>query len=480
MANVRKTLLILSLTVACATAAVGQNLPDLGDASAGVLSPQLERKIGEEAFRDIRSGNPLFLDDPEITNYVSELGARLTGASSEARQKFEFFVLRDPSINAFAMPGGYVGVHTGLLLAAQSESEIASVLAHEISHVTQHHIARMVTRGSQISSLSIAATILALLAARSNPDMAQAAMISATAGSIQAQLDFSREFEREADRLGFQLLRDAGFDVHAMPNFFERLQRAGRFYDNSAPSYLRTHPLTTERISDMQNRAQSLPYKQVPDGLDFYLVRAKLRAEQGLPREALAAAESQVKDRRYASQAGARYGLVVALMRSREFVRAEREMVELRKLTQPDPMVELLAARLRTVRGDPAGALDVLQSARRAFALDRAVAYALVEALQSLGRHQEALAQSDSLIQAYPTDARLFAMRARSLAATGKSLQLHQALAEQYYLSGSLPAAIEQLQLAQKAGEGDFYQQSVLEARLRQMRAEMGDRAKLR
>ena len=250
MSNVRRTILILTLAVGGISLVSAQNLPDLGDVSAGILSPQLERRIGEEAFRDIQARNSAYLDDPEITQYVSDLGRRLVLASTESRQDFEFFVIRDTTVNAFAMPGGFVGVHTGLILTAQSESELASVLAHEVSHVTQHHIARMVSRDSQITTVGIAAAVLALIAARSNPDMAQAALASATAGSIQAQLDFSREFEREADRLGFQLLRDAGFDVHAMPTFFERLQRSTRLYDNTLPAYLRTHPLTVERIAE--------------------------------------------------------------------------------------------------------------------------------------------------------------------------------------------------------------------------------------
>jgi predicted Zn-dependent protease len=476
----RRVLLGLVICLCSIPSVVGQSLPDLGDVSAGVLSPQLERRIGEEAFREIRLREPKYLDDPEVSEYVSGLGARLTVASTEARQAFEFFVMQDGTINAFAMPGGFVGVHTGLLLAAQSESEVASVLAHEVSHVTQHHIARMVNRDSQLSVVGLAAMVLALIAARSNPDMAQAAIASATAGSIQSQLDYSRDFEREADRLGFVLLRDAGFDVHAMPLFFERLQKSSRLYDNNAPAYLRTHPLTTERIADMQNRAHLVSYRQVPDSPDFHLVRAKLRAEQGSPRDAVLQAESQLREKRYASQAGARYALVAALIRARAFPRAERELFELRRENPPHAMIELLAARLRTARGDHAGARDVLRAAMTRHANYRPLGYALVSACQSLGQHGEALVELENLVRSYPRDARVYGLRAKSLAATGQRLQLHQALAEQYYLRGSLPAAVEQLQLAQKTGEGDFYQLSVVEARLRQIRAELGEQAKLR
>ena len=465
------------LCAAIVTSALGQTLPELGDASASALSPQMERRIGEEAYREIRFRDPKYLDDPELTAYVSGLGARLL-AASDAHQAFEFFLIQDPSINAFAMPGGFVAVHTGLLLAAQSESEVASVLAHEISHVTQHHIARMMSKESQFSALGMAAMALALIAARSRPDMAQAAIASATAGSIQAELNYSREFEREADRIGFQLLRDAGFDVHAMPTFFGRLQKSGRLYDNSAPAYLRSHPLTSERMADMENRAAAVPYQQIPDSLDFQLVRAKLRAEQGSPRDAVIEAEAQLKDGRYASESGARYALVAALLRTRDYARAERELATLRAQYPQQPMIELLAARLKTARGDAVAARDIIRTALASHPDYRPLSYALVESLQGLGEHAEALARLQDQVREHPRDVRLYRMRAQSFAAVGQRLQQHQALAEQYYLMGTLPAAIEQLQLAEKSGQGDFYQLSALEARMRQLRAELDESKK--
>lgn len=460
--------------------ALAQGLPELGDVSATLLSPQIERRIGEEAYREIRLRDPKFLDDPELTTYVNELGLKLASASLGSRQNFEFFVVRDSTINAFAMPGGFIGVHTGLLLAAQSESELASVLAHEIAHITQRHVARMIIKEKEMSAAGLAAFVLAIIAARSNPDMAHAAIATASAGAIQAQLNYSRDFEREADRIGFQLLRDAGFDVHAMAAFFQRIQRAGRFYDNNAPAYLRTHPLSTERMSDMQNRAQGLQYRQTPDSLEFHLVRAKLRADQDSARDVLVASEEQLRERRFASEAAARYTLVAALTRAREFARAERELGALRALGTAHPMIELLAARLNSARGDAAGALDTLRSASGRHANYRPLAYAVVDALQALGKHSEAIAELDELVKNYPRDPRLYGMRAKSFAASGRLLLQHQALAEQYYLMGTIPAAIEQLQLAQKSGDGDFYQLSVVEARLRQLRSELAAQSKNR
>lgn len=454
-------------------AALGQGLPELGDAAGAFLSAPMEKRIGEEAYRDFRYRDVNFVDDPEITKYVNDLGGKLVAASPDRNQGFEFFVLQDNTINAFAMPGGYIGVHTGLLLAAQSESEVAGVLAHEVSHVTQHHIARMLGKQSDANVASIAAMVIALMAARSSPELAQLTLATASAGAIQAELNYSRDFEREADRVGFQLLNDAGFDVHAMAAFFERLQKAGRLYENNAPAYLRTHPISVERMADMQNRAQSLAYKQVPDSLEFHLIRAKLRAGLGDAREAVATATEQLRQRRYTSEAGARYFLTAALIRDKNFVDAERELANLKSLNPAHPMIDMLLARLQVAKNQTAAARTSLWNALSRFPNYQPLRYELIQLLQDTSEHVQALAETEVLLKEPRRDARLYAMRARSFAATGQQLLLHQALAEQYYLMGTIPAAIDQLQMAQKSGLGNFYQLSVIEARLREMQREL-------
>ncbi|MGB5081640.1 MAG: M48 family metalloprotease [Burkholderiales bacterium] len=469
----------LGLAVLCQQAQA-QNLPELGDTSGSLLSPYTERKIGEQAMRDIRLRDPQFLDDPELTAYINEIGRRLVAASPGAHQDFEFFLVWDKTINAFAMPGGFVGVHTGLLLAAQTESELAGVLAHEVAHVTQHHLARLLGKQEQLSIPTLAAVILALLAARSNPDVTQAVIAGAGATGIQTQLNYTRDFEREADRIGFQFLQQAGFDVGAMGAFFERMQKATRLYENNAPAYLRTHPLNIERIADMQNRAQTAIYKQAPDSIEFHLARAKLRAEEGAARDAVAYFSELVREHRYAREAGARYGLASALARSRDFSRAGAEVEATRKLAGTHPMVELLAARIRQGAGDAAGARRILRAALERTPNYQPLHYAYVGALQEAGQHEAALAWLADLVKTSPRDRRLYGLQAKSYAAVGKRLLLHQALAETYVLQGTLPAAIEQLQLAQRSGDGDFYQLSAVEARLRSLRVLQAEEAKRR
>ena len=460
--------------------APAQSLPELGDTSGALLSPSLERKIGEQAMREIRLREPSYLDDPELTEYVNEVGLRIVAATSDAQQDFEFFLVRDNTINAFAMPGGFVGVHTGLILAAQTESEFAGVLSHEVAHVTQHHLARLLGKQEQMSIPTLAAVILGVLAARSRPDVTQAVIAGVSAASVQSQLNYTRDFEREADRIGFQYLQQAGFDVSAMGTFFERMQKATRLYENNAPAYLRTHPLTSERIADMQNRAQDAVYKQSPDSVEFRLARGKLLAELGTPREAVASFDSLVREHRYADEAGARYGLATALARARDFPRAASQAESVRKLLGPHPMVELLVARIRLGQGDAAAARDVIRSALSRYPNYRPLHYAYIDVLQGMGQHQAALAWLADLVKSYPRDARLYNLQAKSYAASGKRLLHHQALAETYVLQGTLPAAIEQLQFAQKSGDGDFYQLSAVEARLRDLRTLQAEERKYR
>ena len=464
---------LLCLCIAIPTHAFGQALPDLGEGSGGVLAPQMERKIGDGILREIRQREPSYLDDPEIAEYLNQLGSRLVAVVPGARLDFEFFAMRDGSINAFALPGGYIGVHTGLLTAADSESEVASVLSHEIAHVTQRHIARMLGTQQQMALPGLIALAAALLLGRSRPDLAQGAIMAAQGAAVQAQLSYSRDFEREADRVGFQTLNAAGFDVRAMPAFFEKMLRTTRVMDDgSVPGYLRSHPVTTERIADTQARAASLPYRQHPDSLDFHLVRAKLRAESIDGPHAVTEFAAALKDRRYANEIAARYGLAVALLRTRQPREAERELAKLGERSQASPMLVSLAARVRQALGDGPGALAILKGGAARWPHQRPLVYAYADVLNAQGRSDEALSVLEPQLRDHPRDERLHEMRARAYAALGKRLRQHQAQAEVYALRGSLPAAIEQLQLAQTSGDGNFYELSAVEARLKELRAE--------
>ena len=456
------------------------DLPDLGESARAEMPQQLERRIGESIMNEIRLRESTYIDDPDVNDYLARLGGRLVEASSNPSGDFHFFAIRDPSINAFAMFGGYIGVNSGTLLSSQSESELAGVMAHEIAHVTQSHLARQIAREKQNTIPMMVAMAMGILAARSNANVGAATVAATQAGAIQSYLAYSREFEREADRMGYQSLDKAGFDVRGMGDFFDRLQKAGRLYDYNAPIYLRSHPMTLERMSDMQSRAQGAPYRQVVSSLDFHLIRAKLKAQGTTPNEAIREFSTQLKEKKYASLPAVHYGLAVAHMRNKDVAAAQREVDTLRALKASSPILYALAAEVRAAQGDFDGAQGLYRDGMQRYPQAKALVYGYAEALYAGGLYEKAQIFLDNQLQLSPSDYKLHGLQARNYAAQGKRLQQHRAQAEFYMLQGQLGQAVEQLQYAQQATDGNFYEQSAVDARLRELRRLQAEEAKLR
>ncbi|MDD4882555.1 MAG: M48 family metalloprotease [Gallionellaceae bacterium] len=448
--------------------ASASELPDLGESARATITEAQEAQLGGEIMRQIR-GDKDFLDDPELVDYINSMGDKLVAASPAPYRHYEFFVVRDASINAFALPGGYVGVHTGLISATRNESELAGVIAHEISHVTQNHIARMIDSQKGSALTSLAALAVAILAARSdNPQIAQAAITTAQAMSIQSQLDYTREHEREADRVGLQTLAGSGYDPAGMATFFERLQANSRLYESQAPAYLRTHPLTYERIADLQNRLAEMKYHQHADSLDYQLVRAKIQASEG---EAIDAYK------RFKVLAGSdqadiaiRYGLVIAALRAGERDAAVKAFAKLEPELQASPMLVTLAARLRMEAGQPGKALEILRAGVAKYSSYKPLVYAYARALLSTAKAQEAKRFVSERLRWWADDQNLYRLLAESDHALGRRAEGHLAQAEAHIRLDQPALAMEQLQLARQAGDGDFYTMSVVDARLRELK----------
>jgi len=473
--KIKLPIIILALaSMLTAPTAFTNELPDLGDVSATVLSPLQEQAIAEQILRQVAVSDEV-LQDVEVTDYLQSLGARLVTNGPDKRQKFNFFVVQDNSINAFAMPGGVIGVHTGLILGANSESELASVLGHEIGHVTQRHLARMLAAQKYDMFKNIAGIALALLVARSNPQLATGALTTASAVGVQNQLDYTREHEREADRIGLQILDSGGFDVRAMPEFFTTLQRGSRFAEGGAPSFLRTHPLTSERIADVTNRVEQMPYKQVADSVEFQYVRAKLRATQGNVQNAIDVFEQNIREHRFTFEAAEHYGLAMAYVLKRAFVQAEKELAWLKKNAPSHAMIENLSARLEVAKNNPAQAAKEYALALKRYPDNRALIYGYAEHFLAVRQAEKAVQLVKDKQSLYPDDAYLYDVLAKSYTMQNKVLLSHQAQSEAYYRKYDLARAIEQMELAAKASDGDFYQKSIVEARLKQLRQMMGD-----
>jgi beta-barrel assembly-enhancing protease len=463
-----KKLLLISL-IFTSMHSHAEGLPDLGDISEAIISPQLERQIGEQSMLQIRADKS-YLDDPEITDFLSSLGGALASNSSEPGQAFEFFAINDNSINAFAIPGGFIGVNTGLILASQSESELASVLSHEIAHVTQHHLARLIS-GQKFDSLaSLALIAAAILSARSNPNAAVATIVGVQAGGIQRRINFTRVHEQEADRIGLAILQKSGYDSRAMPTFFERLQKASRLLEGNTPAYLRTHPVTNERISDIANRVQQLPHLPVASSLDFQLVRAKLQTLQKTPQESIVYFSNALGEHKFGNPIAQRYGLVTALLLSHQHKLAAQEFEPLRKLVHENAMITTLAGQLRRMGAivDP-NISDFYRTATQNFPQHRVLVYDYCEVLLGAKRYNEAIALLNQQVANYPSATRLYELQARTYAALGKNQHEHHALAYVYILRGNLRGAIEQLELAKLAGN-DFHELSTIETELREFR----------
>ncbi len=448
---------------------VDSNLPDLGDIAQTVLTPQDEQRIAEQILREVAVSDDV-LQDAEITDYLQAVGQRLAASGPDKRQVFNFFVVRDNSINAFAMPGGVIGVHTGLILASNSESEMASVLGHEIGHVTQRHLARMLAAQKYDTFKNIAGIALALLVSRANPELASGALTTATASGVARQLDYSREHEREADRVGLSILDAAGFDPRAMPAFFTTLQRGTRFVEGTAPSFLRTHPLTAERIADVSNRVESMPYKQVADSLEFNLVKAKLRAGNGMAQTAIEQFEDNIKERRFASETAEHYGLAVAMLRKNDLTGAVKQMQWLKNHAPKHAFIENLAARIEVARNNPQLAAQLYANALASYPDSRSLVYGYAEHFLATNQPDKALKIIADKQSVFPTDAYLYEMMAKAQAAKGKDLLRFQAQGEAYYRKYNLDKAIEQLDFAVKAKDGNFYEHSIVEARLKELR----------
>ncbi|MFM1989072.1 MAG: putative metalloprotease yggG [Pseudomonadota bacterium] len=466
---------LLALGPATSGAQQFENLPKLGDPSGDELSPQAERRLGDSIMRQVRR-DPSYLDDAELLDYLNRFAAPLVASPAAGGTGFEFFAIRDGAINAFALPGGFIGIHTGLLTAAESESEVAAVLAHEIGHVVQRHIARMLARQKQVSMVAMAGMILALLAARSNPQAAMGSMMMGNEAARSSMLSFSREAEREADRVGFEIMRQSGFDVQAMVAFFMRLQSASRFYESNAPAYLRTHPVTTERIGDMQLRVQETRYRQRADAIEFTLLRARLRATADDSSEgrktARGLAEQQVRQSPKAGP-GPWYGLAAVALAQRDFARVDAALTQAQALAGgTHPFLEALGARARLDAGDPGAAADRATKGLSRFPDARALARLQGEALLAAGRPGEAARALRDHLVSWRSDPKLWALLSQAHADLGQRADAHRAAAEQYLRLGSPMAALDQLRRAQQAGDTDFYTASTIDARIRELEPE--------
>jgi beta-barrel assembly-enhancing protease len=448
------------------------NLPELGSPSDQYLTPADEVKLGREFMLNVEKQADV-IDDPVISDYIQELGDLLVKKSSAAGQNFTFFVIDSPTINAFAGPGGHIGVYSGLILVTQSESELASVIAHEIGHVTQKHLLRAFDEANRMSGKT-AALILAsiLVGVAGSPDAGIALATGAQAGAIQDQINFTRSNEEEADTVGIQILADADFDPRAMPVFFERLTHASRLYESGIPEMLRTHPVTTNRIADALGRAEQFKYRQYPGSLRYYLTREALRVRSFKePADAVKHFASALSEGRNLNEEAQKYGYALALSADHQYQKASALIEKLLK-QHPQQMEFILAsADIDRLSGDPQKGLRTLDTYYSLMPENYPLAVAYIDALTTAKRYDDARHVAVRAIGLRADDPRLYRMLGKVEDLSGNSSEAHRLLAEANVAEGQNMAAVQQLEIALKmTDKGNFQQTSKIESRLNKLR----------
>lgn len=462
------------MALPCGVHAQPTGIPSMGVASAAELSPELERTLGDAIMEQGRR-DPTYISDPDVLQYLTDMGQKLASHASTAADRINVFALRDPQINAFALPGGYIGINSGLVVAAESESELASVVAHEISHVLQRHIARGMTQRAQTNHAMIAALAGALLAALSgSADLAMGVAAFGQAAAVDRQLGFSRQAEQEADRMGLDMMSRAGYDPAGMARMFQRLENASRLNQGAGGNaYTSTHPLSVQRLSDAQNRILRADRRANVSSDAFWFVRAKLRIEQARAGQALRSAEevlrAETRQEQGARRAAAWYGLAYAAWKRGDDAQAVEALTQAKAGGPGSPQIAALEVAIALKRGDIEAALRLGEQAARRWPDSQGVALAHVEALQKAGRHEAAVDELGKRLKQWPDVPRLWQLQAQSNEALGRRPNARRSMATYYELTGALPAAVEQLQQA-RAMSRDFYEQSELDVRIRQLR----------
>ncbi len=466
--------LSVALAVSPALPAVEvSSLPDMGDASTSVLTPEKEQRIGKAMWRQLRQAGKI-IDAPELAGYVRSLGYRLLAASEYGPREFTFFLVDAPSINAFAMPGGYIGIHAGLITATQNEDELAAVVAHEIAHVTQNHLARGYQKANRMNLPMTAAMIAAILLGAQNPELAEATIAATTAGAAQMQLDFTRAHEKEADRLGIDTLAAAGYDPHSMAGFFQKLQEKSRYYGSGVPEFLRTHPVNESRIADAEGRARTLPDAASSPTLGYWTAKARLEVHLAKdPAELARRLRSRLDAGRSTNRPADRFTLALALVKSGK-VEEARPILKRFLVEAPERIAYRTAlARLELGAGRPEPALRLLRAGLELYPDNPELLLALGETHLRSGAPEKA---SDGLERAIriglDTPPEAYKLLSRAEAALGHEANSRLALGEYYFRIGETHSAIDQLSAAQDYAKDDFYIASRIEARLEQFKRE--------
>jgi predicted Zn-dependent protease len=448
-------------------------LPEMGTAAQATLSIEDEYRIGRMVMRGLRDSGAV-MEDPEVSEYLQSLGLRLSSLAHDGNRDFNFFVVRDNAINAFALPGGFIGIHSGLLLETNHESELAAVLAHEVAHVTQRHIARGLESQARANLVSTAATLAAILIgamAGGSSDATIGAVTAAQNMAIQSQINFTREHEYEADRVGIGLLATAGFDPASMAAFFDTMGRRTQLAPDRVPELLRTHPVTSARIAEARGRANQMGAVVVaPDSLSYALTKERIRVLSTPagedPREYYASLTTNEPDVSLAQT----YGRALAQVMAGQAAVAIPTLTGLRDAHPEVLQFHTALGQAQLVAGQTKAALETLERARELAPRNVPITVRYGEALLQAGRPKRAHEVLLDLFNNVPPSQEQIRLTAIAANAAGDVADAYSYMAEYHIMGGDLPLAINQLELALSVPNLTQVQRAKFTARLMELR----------
>ena len=477
----RKKLTALLTVLSCALflslSAVAQDmnysnkntLPEIGVVASDAISLDKEMIIGDAVMRQMRGQSPI-IADPVLDEYLQDLGNRLVVHADNAKFPFQFFWVNNDAINAFAFFGGHIGVHAGLMRRADNESELASVLAHEISHVTQRHIARRMQAQKRASPLALASLIGGVLIAIANPQAGMAAMQAGSAASAQLQIDYTRSNEQEADRIGIAMLARAGFDPKGAASFFSTMAEEYRMVSRP-PARLLTHPLTETRIADARSRANDYPRRYLPINKQFELAKARIKSRYSFDKDyALEYYQAAVDQQAQRSREASLYGLTLAYMRNEENTKAQKILDELLEKDPTNLFYLDAATDIHIALGEPLKAVEMLKPHVTHNPRNQVLALNQANALISAQKYDDAIILLKDFLLVKKDYQVAYQMMSEAYQKAKRFSQMHQSKAEVYALYGAYNRAVDELQYAYNFAGDNHLQKQRIRARIKQFR----------
>lgn len=444
-------------------------LPEIGVVASDAISLDKEQQVGDILMRQLRGQAPV-INDPLLEEYIQDLGNRLVAQADNVKFPFEFFLINSPEINAFAFFGGHVGVHTGLIYNADNESELASVLGHEVAHVTQRHIARSIQARQKSSPLQIASLFGSLLLAMANPEAGIAALSVGNAAAAQASINYTRANEKEADRVGMRILSQAGYDPRAAATFFGKLAAKYRVR-SKPPQFLLTHPLPESRIADARSRANSFPNRRIRENLRFHLVKARIQARfYSNPTNNIIHFGSQLRKNQYVFREAAEYGLALSHFEDENYQAADAIISSLLK-EDPENLFYLdTATDIALAQDQYKKAITMLKTQTERTPRNRVLTLNLANALMKSGEHNEATTLLKDYLLINPTHFLSMQLLADAYGQSGQMLEMHQSKAEVYVSVAAYDRAIDELHSAYNFATERKLEKQRIRARIDQLR----------